>query len=177
MSELRVSKVAVAEDDCNLSLSFVVAGDPPVQQRPRMNCKWNKKVPTYYDPSSLKKKTWKKDLEKALVNYGNISFPFFKEKHTDNMKSDGLHLDVVFFIGRRRSDYRSKMGTLYLKDDVQKYPGTKDTDNMLKLVMDACHDVLYDDDKCVVSFSASKKFVPEEERERGGYTTIRFITL
>lgn len=177
MSDLRVSKVAVAEDGRNLSLSFVVAGDPPVQQRPRMNCKKAKKVPIYYDPSSLTKKTWKKDVAKALATHGVTSFPFFKEKDTDIMQSEGLQIDVVFYVGRRRCDYRTKKGILYLKDVFQKYPGKKDTDNMLKFVMDAAHDVLYDDDKCVVKISASKKFVAEEDRERGAYTTIRISTL
>jgi Holliday junction resolvase RusA-like endonuclease len=177
MSKLATTGIAVVEDGSNLSLSFVVAGAPQVQQRPKMSPKKGKRVPTYYDPSSLKKKDWKKDLKKALVNYGVSSFPFFKEKNTHNMQSNGLHLEVVFYIRRRQLDYRSKMGTKILKDEYQKYPGTKDIDNMLKFVMDAYHDVLFDNDNCVVQVSASKKFVKEEEREKGAYTTIRISTI
>ena len=51
------------------------------------------------------------------------------------MFSDGLRIDCVFHISRRRKDYRSKMGKLFLKDDIQKYPATKDTDNMSLLWM------------------------------------------
>ena len=173
MSDISTTKVVVVEDGNKLSLSFVIAGDPPVQQRPRFSFKRVfKKV---HDPSSLKKKIWKESLVNALVDYGVTGFPLFKDKHTDIMQSDGLTIEAVFYVSRRRVDYRSKMGTLYLKDDVQKYPGRKDVDNLLKFVMDASHDVLYDDDKCIVQIRASKRFVPEAERGRGAYTTI-FIT-
>ena len=178
MLDLTTTEVVIVEDETNLSLSFVIAGDPPVQQRPRMNCKKAvKSVPIYYDPSSLKKKAWKKSVVKALVDYGVKSFPLFKEKHTDIMQSDGLSIDVLFYVRRRRSDYRSKKGILYLKDVVQKYPGKKDTDNMLKFVMDALHEVLYDDDKCIVKICASKKFVDEDKKEVGGYTALRITSL
>lgn len=173
MSDVVTSKVVIVDDSINKSLSFVISGDPPVQQRPRINFKRVfKKV---HDPSSLKKKIWKKSLSNALVDNGVTAFPFFTDEDTDNMQSDGLTIDVVFYVRRRRLDYRSKMGTLFLKDDVQKYPGRKDVDNMLKFVMDASHDVLYDDDKCIVEIRAFKKFVPEQEKGRVGYTTV-FIT-
>jgi Endodeoxyribonuclease RusA len=175
MSDIVTSKVAVVDDGMHKSLSFVISGDPPVQQRPRINFKRAfKKV---HDPSSLKKKDWKKSLYNALVDYGVTGFPFFTEEDTDTMQSDGLVLEVVFYVRRRRLDYRTKKGVLYLKDDVQKYPGRKDVDNMLKFVMDASHDVLYDDDKCVVEIRASKKFVQEHEKGRGAYTTIHITTF
>jgi Holliday junction resolvase RusA-like endonuclease len=179
MSNLLTTRVVVDDDGRNASISFVVAGSPPVQQRPRMNCEHKKWVPTYYDPSKIKKKLWKEDLVKALTNNGISSFPFFKSNKTDNMVSDGLRIECVFHISRRRKDYRSKMSKLFLKDknEIQKYPATKDTDNMMKFVMDAYHDVLYDDDKCVVTISATKKFLDESERESGPYTTIRINTI
>ena len=73
MSDLTASEVVIIKDETNLSLSFVIAGDPPVQQRPRMNCKKAvKKVPIYYDPSSLKKKGWKKvSLKRLLIMVSN----------------------------------------------------------------------------------------------------------
>ena len=177
MSTLLTKSVAVVDDGRIVLVLFVVAGSPPVQQRPRTNCEHKKWVPTYYYPSKKMKKLWKEDLLKALTNYGISSFPFFKSSWTDNMVSDGLRIDCVFHISRRRKDYRSKMGKLLLKDDIQKYPATKDTDNMMKFVMDAYHDVLYDDDKCVVTLSATKKFLEESERESGPYTTIRITTI
>ena len=106
-----------------------------------------------------------------------VVFLFFKEKNTHNMQSDGLHLEIVFYIRRRQLDYRSKMGTKILKDEYQKYPGTKDFDNMLKFVMDAYLDVLLDNENCVVQVSALIKFVKEEEREKEAYTTIRISTI
>lgn len=178
MSNLLTRSVNVVDDGRIVSISFVVAGAPPVQQRPRMNCEHKKWVPTYYDPSKKMKKLWKGDLLTALTNYGISSFPFFKMSKTDNMVSDGLRIECVFHISRRRKDYRSKMGKLFLKDDdIQKFPATKDTDNMMKFVMDAYHDVLYDDDKCVVTLSATKKFLDESERESGPYSTIRITTI
>lgn len=175
MSDIVTSKVVIVDDGINKSLSFVISGDPPVQQRARVNFK--RVLKKVYDSSSLKKKIWKKSLLNALVDNGVTGFPFFTEEDTDNMKSDGLIIDVVFYVRRRRLDYRSKMGVLYLKDDVQKFPGRKDVDNLLKFVMDASHEVLYDDDKCVAEIRASKKFVPEEEKGRCAYTSIFIRTI
>lgn len=175
MSALAVGDVVLVEDGNNPSLSFVVAG-APVQERPKMNFK-GKKKPNIYDPSSVQKKRWRKGIEKALVDYGVTSFPVFKKKHTDQMQSKGLHIDALFCINRRAADYRIVKGKMVLKEEHQKYPGTKDTDNMLKFVMDAAHKVLYEDDKCVVKISAFKKFLEEDEKTKGQYTAIRITTL
>ena len=178
MFSARIVDLVVADESDKPSISFVVAGDPPVQQRPKMKFKGRlNKNPIYYDPSSIEKINWKRQLKKALFDYGVKEFPLYQDKNTNQMKSSGLQIDIMFYLCRRREDYRSRKGVLVLKDNHQKYPGKKDTDNMLKFVMVAAHDVLYDDDKCVVKISASKEFVTEEEKEAGAYTTIRITTL
>ena len=96
---------------------------------------------------------------------------------TDELTSKGLHLELTFHVKRRAADYRTKRGKKVLKDDHQKYPRKKDTDNMLKFVMDAMHGVLYKDDKCVVCVSAMKKFLEEEEKDEGEYTLIRISNI
>ena len=176
MSAFTVVDVVFIEGGNNPSLSFVVT-EAPVQKRGKMNWKNQKKGPIYYDPSSQDKKAWKKALEKALVAYGVTSFPVFKAENTDQMQSEGLHIEAVFHMKRIADDYRVVRGTKVLKDQHQKYPGQKDTDNMLKFVMDAAHKVLYDDDKCVVEISAKKKFVEEDEKNFGPHTAIRITKL
>ena len=111
-------------------------------------------------------------LHSALADCGVSVFPFFSKENTDIMKFPGLEIDVVFYIKRRRADYRMYRGELVLLDDHQKYPGTKDVDNMAKFIMDAFHNVLYHNDNCVVKISATKKFVKEEEKKGGPKTTI-----
>ena len=68
MSNSITKNVVVLEEGCMLSISFVVDCAPPVQQRTRMHSN-NKKgkakwVPTFYDPSKLKKKYGKKIWKK-----------------------------------------------------------------------------------------------------------------
>jgi Holliday junction resolvase RusA-like endonuclease len=176
MSNLTASNLAIAEDGRNLSLSFDVAGDPPVQQRAR-NTWRTRKIPVFYDPSSGAKARFNRDLRQALADCGVKVFPFFAEEKTDQMQSEGLHFDAVFYMKRCRKDYKMVKGVEVLKDAHQKYPGKKDTDNMMKFIMDAAHNVLYKDDKCVVKITAVKKFVSEEEKNRGPYTTIYISTL
>lgn len=175
MSNIRFDNITLlTENDGNnnkKSLSFTVFGNPPVQQRPKITYK-TRKIPIYYDPSSSIKKLWKKQLHTSLVNSGYDSFPVFNDNDTNIMISDGLKIDVVFHFLRRKADYVTKKGRTTLSTLHNKYPGTKDTDNMLKFVMDALHDVVYDDDKCVVCTNASKRFVVEDNIHNGSYTTI-----
>ena len=151
MKELTTSNLAIAEDGINRSLSFDVAGDPPSQQRHRSTWK-TRKVPTFYDPSAGPKARFSLELRKALVDCGVDVFPFFGAETTDQMKSSGLHFDAVFYMKRTKKDYKMVKGVEVLKDNYQKYPGKKDTDNMMKFIMDAAHNVIYNDDKCVVKF-------------------------
>jgi Holliday junction resolvase RusA-like endonuclease len=80
-------------------------------------------------------------------------------------------MEVDFVLPRRRADFRYRGGVLVLAREHQMYPGTKDVDNMLKFCMDAMHDVLFDDDKCVVRVTAEKSFLDEGENE--AFTKIR----
>ena len=176
MSNLATTDVAIAGDGRNLSLSFVVAGDPQAQYRTKSNWK-ARKVAKFYDPSCIAKADWKQDLRKALADCGVTKFPFFGKEHTDIDQAEGLYIDIEFYILRCKKDYKKVKGVDVLKDEYQKYPGKKDTDNMIKFVMDAAHTVLYDDDKCVCKISAVKKFVSEDEKKRGPYTKIFITTM
>lgn len=156
-------------------LSMKVIAAPPVQQRPKIV--WKKRFfPTYYDPSARDKLSFRYGLHNELVSCGHVAFPFFLNA-TNEMASKGLLLEVSFHVKRRGLDYRTKRGNKVLKEDHQHYPRRKDTDNMLKFVMDAMHGVVYTDDKCVVSVSATKLFLTEEEKHDGEYTKIRISTI
>lgn len=96
---------------------------------------------------------------------------------TNEIASKGLHLEVSFHVKRNESDYRIKRGKKVLRDSHQLYPRRKDTDNMLKFVMDALHGVVYTDDKCVVSVSATKLFLTEDEKDDGEYSEIRIYAI
>jgi Holliday junction resolvase RusA-like endonuclease len=163
--------LVIAQSDEKLSLSFTVMGNPPVQARTKVNWK-RRKMPTVYDPTKVGKELFQGNLHRALADCGVLVFPFFSKENTDIMKFPGLQIDVVFHIKRRRADYRSCRGELVLLEDHQKYPGTKDVDNMVKFIMDAFHNVLYHNDNCVAKISATKKFVIEEEKKGGPKTTV-----
>lgn len=172
MSDIRFEDVVVADDGSRPELWFTALGRPPVQQRPKITWK-SRKSTTYYDPSSGAKISWRRELKKALVDCGVMVFPFFQEKKS----SLGIKLDICFHLRRRRADYKMRKGTLVLKEEHQKYPGTKDVDNLVKFVMDAMHYVLYLDDKCVVQVKAEKKFLSEDDKGKGEHTTIKISEL
>ena len=156
-------------------LSFVVKGRPPVQQRPRIAWRTRRgRAPIYYDPSSRDKRVWRLSLQQELIDCGvKVVNPFFPNE--TQQTSNGLVLEVVFFLSRPARDFRTKNGIRVLKEDHQKYPGSKDTDNMVKFVMDAMHIVVYHDDGCVVSIVAEKRFV--EAYDNQPYTTIRITKM
>lgn len=165
-----IHDVVYVSDKHNPLLSFVVDGDPFVQQRPKITYK-GKNKPIYYDPSSYDKKLWRKLLTIALKEVGITSFPVFKKTDTDQLFSSGLEIEVNFYFKRRANDFTKVKDTLVLKQDHQLYPGTKDIDNMLKFVMDAAHELIYDDDKCIVNVIATKRFV--DRHDQSAYSFIR----
>ena len=153
-------------------LSFVVKGRPPVQQRPKIVWK-TIRSPVYYDPSAREKRLWRRLLKKELDDCRVTHYPFFP--NGGQLTSKGIMLEVVFFFSRPTRDFRTKKGIRVLKDVHQKYPGSKDTDNMLKFIMDAMHIVIYADDRCVVRVTAEKRFVDEYDHKP--YTTIRITKV
>lgn len=156
-------------------LSFVVKGKPPVQRRAKIA--WRTRVaPVYYDPSARDKRVWRLFLFKELADCGvNLVAPFFPNE--TQQSSNGLVLNVVFYLARPSRDFRTKNGKRVLKEVHQRYPGSKDTDNMVKFVMDAMHIVVYHDDRCVVRVIAEKKFVDVNDTDAGPYTTIRISKI
>ena len=176
MPGVTIVDVIVAQSDIQKSLSFTAMGDPQVQQRPRITWR-GRMMPVVYDPCAGSKVEWRGHLHRALVDCGVSVFPFFSFENTDAMQSSGLQIEVVFHIMRRRADYKMFRGELVLLNNHQKYPGTKDVDNMVKYIMDVFHNVLYRNDNCVVKIIASKKFVKEDEKKGGAYTTISVSTL
>jgi Holliday junction resolvase RusA-like endonuclease len=164
----------VAVTNCALpELSFVVKGRPPVQQRPKITWK-TRAAPVYYDPSAREKRLWRLLLKRELVDCGvKLNHPFFPNEK--QVESKGLILEVVFFLSRSSRDFKSVKGTRVLKDIHQQYPGSKDTNNMLKFIMDAMHIVIYEDDKCVVRVTAEKRFVDNFDNKP--YTTIRLTKV
>ena len=156
-------------------LSFVVMGRPPVQQRPKITWK-TRKAPVYYDPSAREKRLWRLLLKRELADCGvNLALPFFPNETQQSSK--GLVLNVVFCFARPARDFRTKNGIRVLKDVHQKYPGSKDTDNMVKFIMDAMHIAIYHDDKCVVRLIAEKRFDDENDATNKPFTTIRITKV
>jgi Holliday junction resolvase RusA-like endonuclease len=166
----------VAVTNCALpELSFVVKGRPPVQQRPKIVWK-TRAAPVYYDPSAREKRLWRLLLKRELIDCGvNLQHPFFPNETQQSSK--GIFLNVVFFFARPSRDFRTKNGIRVLKDVHQKYPGSKDTDNMVKFIMDAMHIVIYNDDKCVARLLAEKRFVDENDASNKPYTQIRMTKI
>jgi Holliday junction resolvase RusA-like endonuclease len=162
--------VMVMEDSKSTVLSYISLGDPPVQQRPKITYR-NKRAPVYYDPSGPSKKNYAKKLREALVSVGSTVFPLFNGSPTN---CNGVELVITLFFKRPRADYRHYSTSITMVENPQRYPSTKDTDNMVKYIMDALHGVAYNNDNIVVSINATKTFVDGFEDE--AYTKVS-VTL
>ena len=149
-------------DPLDKALSFVVIGDPPVQKRHRIawrhmfGCnskKSRRRNPIIYDPSAREKVAFRSALRVAMEEITIATFPYFSAE-------EPLILIVEFgFVSTHV---------------FQPFPRRKDLDNLVKFVMDACHDVLYDNDNVIVRIVAEKSFVPAGTA--GASTKVEFRT-
>jgi Holliday junction resolvase RusA-like endonuclease len=145
-----VNDVVAALDTVPRSVSFDVLGDPLVQQRPRIAYRGRSR-PIYYDPSAIEKRHYTAAIRAELMSTGITQFPVFPG---DVMSSAGVSITLSFFLPRFQADYRRYRGNYVLREVHHRYPSSKDTDNMVKFVMDCLHDVFYANDNCVVSIIA-----------------------
>jgi hypothetical protein len=86
------------EDLKGSTLSFVVTGDPPVQERARMNWK-NCDDPMIYDPSSAAKKRYGLAVKQAMADIGIANLPYLS-----GIKP--VTLEIKFFLPRCKQDCR-----------------------------------------------------------------------
>lgn len=103
-----------------------------------------------YDPS----KKDKDDFVKAIGDLPN-------EKMTNPIKCE-----LYFFCKRPKNHYKTGKKSNELKDTAPKYnTNNKDLDNMVKFILDALNNKLYDDDcliveiKCIKSYSNSDGYI------------------
>jgi Holliday junction resolvase RusA-like endonuclease len=165
----------VSQGGKNPDLSFVVKGGAfPAKERPRMSSatRGRKKKTWMYNPSALADRAFQAALYKALKDCGVSRFPFFAPEETNNKTSKGLILEVDFYINRIKSDFKKVKGVEQLKDNCQQFTTRKDTDNMLKFLMDTFNNIVYDDDRCVVKLYAGKHLLNTTEKA-ASYATIR----
>jgi Holliday junction resolvase RusA-like endonuclease len=153
-------------DPSDKALSFVVVGDPPVQRRHRIawrhmfgactSKKDRRRNPIIYDPSAREKAAFRSAVRAAMEEINIAAFPYFDAE-------EPLMLVVGFAFARPLFGF-------------QAYPRRKDLDNLVKFVMDACHDVLYENDNVAVRLDAEKSFVPVGAAGAAS-TTVEFRTL
>jgi Holliday junction resolvase RusA-like endonuclease len=162
------------EDSKGTTLSFVVTGDPPVQERGEMNWK-NGDRPTIYNPSSAAKKRYGMVVKQVMVDIGSANFPYLSGIQP-------VTLETKFFLPRCKQDYRVQ-GTLdvvlgtgpnfVLTDRAQLYPQCKDVDNLLKFAMDALEKIVNKDNNSVVSSLSSKHFPPAAQSNSEGWEEVQ----
>jgi Holliday junction resolvase RusA-like endonuclease len=159
-----VSDMMALEDSKGTTLSYVVSGTPPVQERARMNHK-NRDKPTIYDPTSGAKKRYGLAVKQAMVDIGLVNFPHLSGK-------EPVTLVAKFFLPRRKKDYKLQGKVFILTDQAQVYPECKDVDNLLKFVMDALGEIVYKNDNCVVTGVSKKRFPPTAQSNSEGWAEV-----
>jgi Holliday junction resolvase RusA-like endonuclease len=150
------------------SISFVVTGDPPAQERARIAVTRappsNRLRPYLYDPSSRKKNRYAHILRTTMDDYG-LNTPYFSP-------DEPISVYVNFVLPRRRQDIRAGGVNVMLTPGAQTFPRNKDVDNMLKFLMDALQGVVYHNDVTITKAVVSKLF--SEDAESAGWTEVRF---
>lgn len=160
-------------------ISFVMTGDPPVQQRSRIGFgvknvagpgpgnprTWSR--PHMYDPSSRQKTDYAKKVQAAMVEYG-LAQPYFNQDAP-------ITLEIRFVLPRRLQDWVRHGGNVaVLTPNAQTYPKHKDVDNMLKFTMDALQGVVFLDDTTITKVIVEKMF--PMKADSGGWAEISLST-
>ncbi len=125
-------------------LTFIIEGEPKVQERHRIAWKgilgaWRRKKrasPIIYDPSAKDKRDLRLAVKAAMQEIEITSFPYYNA-------DEPLVLELFFFFEVRPN---------------QVFPKKKDLDNMVKYIMDALTGVIYPNDTAIVSLAAEKTF-------------------
>jgi Holliday junction resolvase RusA-like endonuclease len=156
-----------AHNDEEHSLSFIVVGEPEVQQRPKIAYR-NRKIPVYYDPSSKKKEQWQKAFKEFLIE-NNVVTPVFG---SNPLMDSGISLKIHFFLTPPDNDFIKKNGIKVRKDNYHNYPSKKDIDNMLKFCMDAMQDVAYENDHVICKIESGKDFIDIDDATAVPFTQI-----
>jgi Holliday junction resolvase RusA-like endonuclease len=147
------------------TVSFIVTGDPPVQERPKMT--WMRaNWPRMYDPSSRKKRLFAVMVMNHMVSHG-LTIPYF----TDD---EPISFRLLLVLPRLKKDFKVRNGVKVLRASAQAFPRKKDVDNMLKFVMDALHGLFYTDDVTVTTVSVTKTF--PEIADAGGWMYVQLGT-
>jgi hypothetical protein len=133
------------------------------------------KIPTIYDPSACKEVDFARALKHAMNGIGSRGLPACDRDTVAGKK--GLKLTIEFFLHRKLADYCFAYGQKILKEDCQDYRRRKDKDNMVKFLMDALHQVIYDNNTVISKRIISKEFVPESGRKTQAWTDITSETM
>ena len=128
-------------------LTFIIEGEPKVQERHRIAWKgilgaWRRSrriSPIIYDPSIKEKKSLFLAVKAAMQEIEITSFPYFNA-------NEPLVLELTFLFENKPN---------------QLFPKKKDLDNMVKYIMDAMSGLLYHNDTVIVNLAAQKAFEAE----------------
>ena len=168
MNESTVEDFMEAVGASGRSISFVVTGDPPSQERARIGVHRpppNSRLRPYlYDPSSRKKIVYATIVRTPMEDYG-LNTPYFAA-------DEPISLFVTFVLPRRRQDLTSDGDTTVLTPDAQVFPRNKDVDNMLKFLMDSLQGIVYKNDVTITNVIVTKLFA--EQADAVGWTDVRF---
>jgi Holliday junction resolvase RusA-like endonuclease len=158
MTSLSIEDVLIInEGQEKTTLSFFVVGDPPVQERTKMNYKGRFKA-HMYDPSSSEKLAFGRAVVGALGDMGEVLGTTRTGNYYYFQDSTSIALDAKFVLSRPLSHFKGNGLSQRLRDDVVDYPERKDIDNLLKFLMDSVQFILYKDDNAVTKVTMEKQF-------------------
>lgn len=77
----------------------------------------------------------------------------------DDILSGPVFADATFYVKRPKAHYRTGKHSGRLKDDAPRYPTSRpDIDQYIKLMFDACNEIVWLDDSQVVTQSSAKRY-------------------
>lgn len=130
-----------------------------VQPRPQQRARFCKRTGLAHDPSARDKKLFMQCL-RAAAEDGGINLPDAVSR------GQAVSISVEYVYERPASHYKgsNKDGLRRLKASAPEHKTTKpDTDNLLKLTLDAMQPSLLQDDDVVVELSGLKRWAQQHE--------------
>lgn len=152
----------------------IIYGKPVAQKRPGVRIRYNRlglPYPQVYNQNETDKNFFQHVL-RPIVQQFHMPPLFFAQQP--------LHIEIYFFMPRPNNHFHTRNRCVIrmeseLKPDFRfrAHIQTPDTDNMVKFLLDAMNEILYVDDKQIVSIFAYKLYDNEDECRGRTYIKIK----
>lgn len=152
----------------------IIHGKPVAQKRPGIRLRYTRfgvPYPQIYNQNENDRAFFRHVLRPIVQQYHNPPLFFAQQP---------LHIEIGFFMPRPQNHFRTRARCV-IREESELKPNfvfrphiqAPDTDNMVKFILDAFNEILYADDRQIVSIYAYKVYDNEDECTGRTYVRIK----